>query len=268
MEDELVSIIMPSYNNERYIGLSIDSILSQTYQTWELLITDDCSTDGTREILKSYEKKDPRIKVYYLDKNSGAGICRNNSIEHSHGRYIAYCDSDDRWMPEKLSRQLHFMKSKDCGMVYSSYLVCDENSNETGIVISPRRQTLFQTKCDNKIGFLTCLYDTKKIGCKLLMPTIRKRQDYAHVLQLLQRCHCAYGIKKPLAYYRIHSTSISYDKWSLIKYEVATYKMVFGHSTLTSYLFFFFCFLPSYTQKQIKKHIDNKKWLKNRTKNS
>lgn len=257
---------MATYNSSRYISSSIDSILNQTYTNWELLITDDCSSDDTRDLLRKYESKDSRIKVLYMDKNLGAGHSRNHSIESARGRYIAYCDSDDRWMPDKLYRQLAYMKSKDCGMVYSSYLVCDENDNETGIVLSPRRQTLFQTKCDNKIGFLTCMYDTTKTGGKLLMPTIRKRQDYAHVLQLLQRCHTAYGIKEPLAIYRIHSDSISYNKWSLIKYEVATYKLVFGHSTFTSYLFFFFFFLPTYTMKQIKKLKDTKKWLKRRSK--
>ena len=248
---------MASYNARKYISDSIDSIIAQTYHNWELLITDDCSADGTRDILKQYEEKDSRVRVAYMEKNLGAGHTRNRSIERAQGRYIAFCDSDDRWMPTKLEQQINFMKEKDCGMVFSSYIVCDENNNNKGVIIAPRKQSLFQTKCDDKIGFLTCMYDTEKIGGKMLMPTIRKRQDYAHVLQVLQKCKYAYGMKEPLAYYRIHTGSISHNKWSLIKYEVETYKLVFGHSTLTAYLFLFFFFMPTYTLKQVKKRVDN-----------
>ena len=107
MEKELVSVIMPSYNASKYIGESIDSILNQTYSNLELLITDDHSTDeGTLRLLQEYERKDARVRIFLLPKNNGAGFARNHSIRQARGRYIAFCDSDDRWFPEKLQKQI------------------------------------------------------------------------------------------------------------------------------------------------------------------
>lgn len=260
MENTLVSVIMPTYNAAHWVADSIESVLSQTYQHLELIITDDCSTDNTREILKLYEQKDPRVKVIYLEKNLGAGHTRNKCIEHAQGRYIAFCDSDDRWMPTKLEKQLRFMDEKDCCMVYASYITCDEAGNNNGVIIAPQRQSLFQTKCDDKIGFLTCIYDTFKTGGKMYMPVQRKRQDYAYVLQILQKCQYAYGIKEPLAYYRLHPQSISANKWSLIKFEMLTWRVVFGDSKLHALLFFMSCFLPTYFFKKWTTLYNNLKY--------
>ena len=107
---DLVSIITPSYNSSSFIAQTIESILSQTYVNWELLITDDCSTDNTRDIVEYYQRKDSRIKFFQLKQNAGAAVARNHSIRMARGRYIAFCDSDDRWYPEKLEKQLAFMK--------------------------------------------------------------------------------------------------------------------------------------------------------------
>ena len=117
----LVSIITASFNCSAFIGETIESIQAQTYTNWELLITDDCSTDNSREVINSYADKDPRIRLLRLDKNSGAGIARNNSIREAKGRFIAFCDSDDRWKPEKLERQLAFMTENSYGLTYTSY---------------------------------------------------------------------------------------------------------------------------------------------------
>lgn len=260
--DGLVSVIMPTYNAAHWVADSIESILNQTYQNIELIIADDCSTDNTRKILKHYEQKDKRVEVIYAEKNMGAGTMRNKCIEQARGRYIAFCDSDDRWMPTKIEKQLAFMQEKDCGMVYASYIICNEHGVNKGIIIAPQKQSLFQTKCDDKVGFLTCLYDTEKTGGKMYMPTQRKRQDYAYVLQILQKCQYAYGQKEPLAYYRLHSNSISSNKWSLIKYEMQTWHTVFGDNKLHVFLFFIFCFLPTYTWKKIETIYNNWKYKK------
>ena len=116
---ELVSIITPSYNSAAYIAEMIESILAQTYTNWELLITDDCSTDDSVKIIESYATKDSRIKLFRLASNSGAGIARNKSIEEARGRYIAFCDSDDLWKPQKLEKQVNSCKKTDM----SSYIV-------------------------------------------------------------------------------------------------------------------------------------------------
>lgn len=252
MEDfGLVSIITPSYNCADFIEDTIRSIQAQTYNNWELLITDDCSTDNTREIIRSLANKDSRIKLFCLVNNSGAGIARNNSIKEANGRYIAFCDSDDRWLPEKLEKQLHFMEKKDCCMSYTSYMTCHDTGEPPGIVISRRRETLSSMKRDDKMGFLTVIYDTSRIG-KVYMPVLRKRQDWALKLKILQTCHFAYGMKEPLAIYRLRKDSISHDKWKLVKYNIAVYREVFGWSKFRSSLFFLMVFMPSYLLKKFE----------------
>lgn len=244
----LVSIIIPSYNCASFIGETIESILSQTYNNWELLITDDCSSDNSREVIQSYAEKDPRIKLFSLDRNSGAGVARNNSIRAALGRYIAFCDSDDRWYPDKLEKQLAYMNAKDCAMSHTSYMTCDENDRITGIVICRKKETLNSMCKDDKMGFLTVIYDTEKVG-KVFMPELRKRQDWALKLKVLKICGEAWGMKEPLAYYRKRSDSISSNKKSLIKFNIAVYQEILGWSKVKSNLFFYGVFMPTHLTK-------------------
>lgn len=253
----LVSIITPSYNCSSFIGETIESIQSQTYNNWELLITDDCSPDNSREIIQSYVDKDPRIKLLMLDKNSGAGIARNNSIKEAKGRYIAFCDSDDRWYPDKLEKQLAYMNVKDCAMSHTSYMTCDENDRITGIVICRKKETLNSMCKDDKMGFLTVMYDTEKVG-KVFLPELRKRQDWAWKLKVLKICGEAWGMKEPLAYYRKHSDSISSNKRSLIKYNIAVYQEILGWSKIRSNLFFYCVFMPTHLTKLLYLRYLNK----------
>lgn len=246
----LVSIITPSYNCASFIGETIESILAQTYINWELIITDDCSSDNSRDIIQSFVAKDSRIRLLVLDRNSGAGVARNNSIHAAKGRFIAFCDSDDRWYPEKLEKQLTFMKGLDCAMSHTSYMTCDENNKITGIVICRKKESLNSMCKDDKMGFLTVVYDTQKTG-KVYMPDLRKRQDWALKLKILKICNNAYGMKEPLAYYRKHSDSISSNKRSLVKYNIAVYREIFGWSKVKSNLFFYFIFMPTHLFKLI-----------------
>lgn len=251
-----VSIIIPSYNCANYIRETIESILAQTYQNWELLITDDCSTDNSVNVIQSYVEKDTRIKLLKLDVNSGAGAARNNSIKEANGRFIAFCDSDDRWFPEKLEKQIAFMLEKDCGLSYTSYMTCDEVGVNNGIVVCRTHETLSSLMRDDKIGCLTVIYDTEKVG-KVYMPALRKRQDWAMKLKVLQKCKNAYGIKEPLAIYRLRSNSISRNKHSLVKYNISVYQEVFQWSKLRSILFFLFFFMPNYALKRLgQKYIN------------
>ena len=262
MGKELVSVIMPTFNASKFLADSIDSILAQTYSNLELLITDDCSSDETRNILNEYAKKDPRVKVEFLKDNYGPGIARNRSIERANGRYIAFCDCDDRWMPEKLEKQIAHMTRKDCALCSSSYLICDENDKVIGVNISPKHLTLGMMKRDNKIGCLTAIYDIKRLGHKFFMPAIRKRQDWALFLNILKECQICFCVTEPLAYYRQRQQSVSSNKYSLIKYNVNVYETVFGYNRLEAYLFFFFVFLPTYFLKLYKRKSDSKKYLK------
>ena len=134
----LVSVITPSYNSEEFISQTINSVINQTYSNWELLITDDCSNDLSIEIIKPFVKKDRRIKLYTLEHNSGSGVARNNSIKYAKGKYIAFCDSDDQWLPNKLEKQIAFMKENNLQFSYSSYKVCNEEDKIVGSVICPK----------------------------------------------------------------------------------------------------------------------------------
>ena len=132
---------MPTYNAGKFLVDSIESVLGQTYTNLELLITDDGSTDNTIDILKDYSERDKRVKVKYLKDNVGPGVARNRSIERAKGRYIAFCDCDDRWFPDKLEKQIAHMTRKDCALCSSSYLICDDNNKVIGINISPKHLT-------------------------------------------------------------------------------------------------------------------------------
>lgn len=253
----LVSVIMPAYNSERFIADSIRAVQAQTMPDWELLITDDCSTDSTAEIVREFAKADSRIKLFQLEKNSGGGVARNRSISEAKGRYIAMCDSDDRWLPEKLEKQIAFMERKQCAFCYSSYLTCDENGETTGIVVARNKETLRTIKRDDKIGCLTAIYDASKTG-KIFLPLIRKRQDWGMMIRVLQKCGVAYGMKEVLAIYRVMKGTVSSNKMSLVKYNIGLYMEVLGWSRLRSTLWFFTVFMPSYLAKRLLMRLYNK----------
>lgn len=262
MKEGLVSVIMPTYNSGRFLAQSIDSILNQTYSQLELLITDDCSSDSdTIAILKHYAEKDNRVKVVYLNENKGPGIARNNAIERAQGQYIAFCDSDDRWMPDKLEIQIAAMRNGGYALCCSSYMISDNDDKVIGINISPRHINFNMMKRDNKIGCLTAIYDIRALGSKYFMPTIRKRQDWALFIAIIRDCHIACGIRKPLAYYRKRNDSISSKKMHLIKYNVAVYRQCLHFSKLKSIMYFTFFFLPTYGLKTIKKKIDSYRYI-------
>lgn len=252
----LVSVITPSYNSADFIRQTIDSIISQTYKNWELLITDDCSTDATEKIVTEYTQKDKRIKFFKLTKNSGAGIARNKSISEAKGRYIAFCDSDDYWYPEKLEKQLIFMEQNKSYFSFTSYNVCMEDGTHKGKVIAPKKASFFNLICDDCIGCLTAIYNAEKLG-KFLMPTIRKRQDWGLWLTIIQKSKYAYGMNECLACYRLRKNSISANKFTLVKYNINIYKQILNYSSFRAYLTFIFLFMPHYTLKKIKNRLNN-----------
>lgn len=251
MTDGLVSIITTIYESGDYIAKAIESVISQTYTNWEMVITDDCSTDDGPAIVERYAAKDPRIKLFKQTENGGPGTARNNSIRNAQGQYIAFLDSDDTWMPDKLELQIALMKEKGCGVVYSSYLTCDINDNITGLVRCKPKIRYWRMVCDNAIGFLTMMFDRKVTGDAML-DTIRKRQDWGLNIELLRRCRIAYGIRKPLAVYRVRSGSVSRDKFALIKYNIAIYQNTLHYSRVRAILTFIFVFMPFYIGKKVR----------------
>ena len=247
---DLVSVIMPSYNSEKFISETINSIINQTYTNWELLITDDLSTDNTIEIVESYVKNDSRIKLFKLEKNSGAGIARNNSIMQAKGRYIAFCDSDDQWKESKLSKQIDFMITKDLSFTYSSYDVIDEENNKLKSIYSPIKLSYKEMLRNNYVGCLTAIYDQDKLG-KLYMSKIRKRQDWTLWLKIFKIIKNARGMREILAIYRDRTGSISNNKFLLLKYNWIIYNKELGFNKLKS-LLLLLNFLYYYARKKNK----------------
>lgn len=199
MEEGLVSIIMPSYNTAQYIRESIQSVLNQTYQNWELIIVDDCSTDNTDEIVTSI--KDERIKYYHNDKNRGAAISRNRALREAKGRWIAFLDSDDLWMPEKLEKQISFMENNGYSFSYTNYEEIDVDGNSTSVkVTGPKKVT--KTGMFNYcwLGCLTVMYDRNIIGL-IQIEGIKKNNDYAMWLKVCKEADC-YLLDENLGKYR------------------------------------------------------------------
>lgn len=216
--DGLVSIIMPSYNTGKYIGDSIKSVLSQTYEDWELIIVDDDSNDDTLKVIETFN--DNRIKVFHNDKHYGAAYSRNKALREAKGKWIAFLDSDDLWMPEKLEKQMDFMLTNDIHFSYTNYERVDElGRKKNKLVTGPKiigNRDLFNY---NWMGCLTVMYDAEFVG-RIQIENILRTNDYAMWLIIIQKCDC-YLLDETLALYRKgRAGSLSNtDYWTLIKWH-------------------------------------------------
>ena len=198
--NDTVSIIMPSYNTAKFISETIESVLSQTYKDWELIIVDDCSTDNTDEIVKPY-LRDSRIIYKRNEKNSGAAISRNRALREAKGKWIAFLDSDDLWMPEKLEKQISFMKKNGYHFSYTNYQEINENGKATGIwVTGPKKITKAGMFNYCWPGCLTVMYDAEDVGL-IQIADIKKNNDYAMWLKVCKKVDC-YLLDEVLAKYR------------------------------------------------------------------
>jgi len=253
---QMVSIITASYNVEQYIEETIASVQSQTYQDWEMLITDDASTDNTCIIIEAIAKKDARIKLFKLKQNSGAAVARNYSIQNARGRFHAFIDADDVWFPTKLEVQLKMMSLNNIEVSFSNYIYIDENSKPMNIMVRAIKELTFSKLLKNNyIGNLTGIYDTKYIG-KLYCPPILKRQDWCLWLDAVKNSKSvALGIQKPLAKYRIRRESLSRNKIRLLKYNFLVYHNHLNYGNIKSlyflliFLFEYFFVRPKYIEK-------------------
>lgn len=197
--NDLVSIIMPSYNTTDYIMDAIDSVLNQTYDNWELIIVDDCSNDDSYSQLSAIS--DERIHVYYNEKNMGAAYCRNRALELANGKWVAFLDSDDRWLDTKLEKQIEFMVAKGINFSYTDYVEIDSSGNRNGVYVTGPleidRDLMFKFCWP---GCLTVMYNRKKVG-DLRISDIKKNNDYAMWLILCEHYKC-YLLPECLAEYR------------------------------------------------------------------
>ena len=222
----LVSVIMPTYNCGKFIGETIESIQAQTYSDWEIIIVDDCSKDDTKSIVDAYMEKDSRIKYHCLETNSGAAVARTTAMRLAEGEYMAFCDSDDLWMPDKLERQLAFMKENNYAFSCTAYEQIDEESNSLGRVIKTVKKTNYnRLLLDCPVGNSSVMYHVEKMG-KFEVPNIRKRNDDALWLQMLKKEEYIWGMPDVLMRYRIRKNSISSNKLKVIKYHWILYREI------------------------------------------
>jgi glycosyltransferase involved in cell wall biosynthesis len=224
--NNLVSIITPNYNSEKFISETIKSVLNQTYKNWEMIIVDDVSSDKSIDIITSFCKKDARIQLHQLPENSGAAIARNKAIDLAKGTFIAFLDSDDLWLPKKLEFQLDFMLKNNYSLSYTSYEIINEEGELTNKIISCKDKLNYNRMLySNEIGCLTAMYNKDVLG-KIFMPEIRKRQDYGLWLKILKSEKYAFGFATVLAQYRDRSKSISNNKVEMLKWNWNLYKNV------------------------------------------
>lgn len=198
--NDLVSIIMPSYNTAGFIAETIESVINQTYHNWELLIVDDCSSDNTDEVVKPY-LADTRIKYFKNEKNSGAAVSRNRALREAKGKWMAFLDSDDLWRSEKLEKQIDFMNNNGYHFSYTNYSEIDVGGKRNGITVTgPKKitKTGFFNYCWP--GCLTVMYDRDVVGL-IQIADIKKNNDYAMWLKVCRKTDC-YLLDEDMALYR------------------------------------------------------------------
>lgn len=237
IEKEKVSIIVPMYNAEKFIGKTIESVLAQTYQNWEMLIMNDVSTDNSLAIVSVYAKKDERIKIVNTEKNVGVVKGRNFLIDLASGKYIAFLDADDYWHNEKLEKQIKFMKEKNASISCTEYTRVKENEEKINDVIIKEEISYNDMLKNNYLGCLTVIYDAEKIG-KRYFKELEKNEDYVLWLEIVKDVNTIYGLKENLAYYRVLDNSRSSNKVKTAKVRWEIYRKIEKLSLLKSIYYF------------------------------
>jgi len=239
----MVSIITPCYNGSRFIGQTINSVFQQTYQDWQLIIIDDCSTDDSLEVIYSYSVNNPKVKVISLKKNVGAAMARNIALKAAQGRYISFLDGDDIWVPEKLERQVNFMFSNNYAFTFSAYRLMEENGKlENRIIKVPPVLSYTDYLKNTIIGCLTVIIDKEQVG-EFEMPNLRSSHDMALWLQILKKGYKAYGLNEVLAYYRLVGNSNTVKKRKAARDVWRVYRKIERLSIAYSvYCFLFYAF--------------------------
>ncbi len=240
--EEKVSVIVPNYNCEKFIEETVNSVINQTYKNWELLIVDDCSTDGSVEVIKKLQAADGRIKLFINEKNSGAAASRNKALKEASGKWIAFLDSDDLWLPDKLEKQIAFMEENGYKFSYTAYEHIDENSNSLNVrvtgpkVLSKRKMFRYCYP-----GCLTVMYDSSDVGAVQIPDEIANGEnDYAIWLKVCKAYKCYY-LNEILSLYRVRNSSLSHKskKTKLMKNHYRLFRISEGRSSVGA----FFCLL-------------------------
>lgn len=216
-DNDTVSVIIPVYNSEKFIGKTLDSTLKQSYRNLEIILVDDCSMDKSLQIITSYSIYHPNIICHKLKDNQGAAIARNTALKLATGRYIAFLDSDDLWHEKKIEMQLAFMKEKNASICCTALDCIDKDGKSLNSTRSVHEKISYKFLLRNTmIATSTVLIDRNKTG-DFLMPSRRGGQDYATWLMLMRNNTDCYGLNEILTHYRVMSNSLSSNKWKSIK---------------------------------------------------
>lgn len=251
-EEELVSIIVPVYDSEKFLTKTIDTVLSQSYNNWELIFVNDCSKDNGNKIIEEHMKNEKRIKLINLEKNSGAAVARNKGIEYSKGRYIAFLDADDLWKKDKLRKQLDFMSNNNYEFTFSDYEFADENGNKIGKIVSVPKEINYKQALKNTTIFTsTVIFDVEKLGKELIMmPNVRRGQDTATWWKVLKTGITAHGINESLAIYRRSNNTLSSNKIKALKRTWNLYRNVENISLIKS-IYYFLCYVFNAIRRRV-----------------
>lgn len=254
---KLVSVIMPCYDSEKFVSVAIKSVIAQTYSNWELIICDDSSKDRSREIIRAFCAIDRRIKLISNEHGKGAPGARNSCLDSASGTYIAFLDSDDAWLPDKLSNQLKFMSDNKFSFVYSYYEKVNEEGVLNGICKAPAFVDFGRMRFCNFIGCLTAVYNREEIG-SFYQPDLKTRNDYALWLKIFRsngdlKAHC---LPEVTATYRENNYGLSSNKVTAIKYFWICLNRYGGLNVGSAFVFSFIYLLIMLLKKKLPRFYD------------
>jgi teichuronic acid biosynthesis glycosyltransferase TuaG len=223
---DLVSIITPAYRAAAVIGETIASVRAQTHQNWEMLIAEDCGPDETRDIVRDWQSRDSRIRLIALERNGGPAAARNAALREARGRWLAFLDSDDLWLPEKLERQLAFHKARpDAKLSFTGFRRISADGGRTGRYIAvPPRLDYRGLLANTAIATSTVIADREQTGAFEMKKTYY--DDFACWLALLKPGGVAAGLDEDLMRYRVMAASVSRDKGNSAKQVWLAYRNV------------------------------------------
>ncbi|QWU18515.1 glycosyltransferase family 2 protein [Paenibacillus sophorae] len=254
--DNIISIIMPTYNCEKYVEEAIYSVLAQTYQNYELIVIDDGSTDKTVDKINILMKTDQRIKLYINEKNQGVAATRNKGVALASGIWIAFLDSDDRWKDEKLEKQFNHAYDTKGNFLFTGSSFIDENSEPyRGVLEVPEKVTYKELLKQNIISCSSVLI--KKIYIeKYRMENDDTHEDFGSWLRILKEEEMfAYGLNQPLLVYRISKNSKSGNKLKSLKMSYKTYRYVGLDIMKSTYFMCWYVFRSIRKYRNIKKRF-------------
>lgn len=231
-----ISVVMPAFNAEKTIESAISSVLSQTYCDFELIVVNDCSTDNTEKIINKFKEKDERIVYIKNEQNSGVSYSRNNAIKYAKGEWIAFLDSDDIWITDKLEKQINLIEQNpDVVLVYTASSFITANGEPFLYILHAEEKTNYKTLLRKNLVSCSSVMVKKTIVEEIKMPSDKMSEDYYVWLKILKKYQYAYGIDEPLLVYRLSQNSKSSSRIKSGKMTFNTYHAI-GYSNVISFL--------------------------------